>query len=262
MTSSLTAKDYPRPTPLPVFSIVRAAFQFVWDKKARLLRALAVPVVLMFVADHAFTFAKDDFMQLIPHFFQTLIFILFAITCHRLALLGDQDVPDYGMLTWTKREWQYLGWVLVIMVICMLISFVTTSLIASSIIKNVEAGARVESFQFTRSLFYLAFIPVMYILCRLSVLYPAIALDQEVSARWAWQLTAHNGWRMTLIVGLLPWVLYIPINLLLRENATLVENTIAELLGFVLLAVEVIALSFSYQHLAQAEAEAQTERAE
>ena len=242
------------PAPLPVIQTIRAAFQFVWDKRVRMLRALAIPVALLFVVDHAFTFANNDPLKFVQAFIQMAIYILFAITCHRVALIGDESVPNYGLRTWTLRESRYLGWSVIIFVVWMLFSFVINSFYVSMIVSKVEAGASAEIYQSYKYWLIPLYIPILYILSRLSVLCPAIALDQKVDAQWVWRLTAHNGWRLTIVVGLLPWVLYFLAGLLLRENATLVENIIVELFGFILLAVEVVALSFSYKHLAKSEA--------
>lgn len=184
---------------------------------------------------------------------QMLPYILFAITCHRLALIGDDSVPTYGLLTWTQRETRYLGWLIVVTLICMLLSYVINSIFVSQMVNDLESGASPESLQSSWRYTYLAYIPILYIFSRLSVLYPAIALDQGINARWAWQATARNGWRLTLIVGVLPWVLYYLVHLFLRDNATFVEYGVVKIIGFFLLAVEVVALSFAYKHLASTE---------
>ena len=124
----------------------------------------------------------------------------------------------------------------------------------SQMVSDLEAGASPESLRSSWRFTYLAYIPILYVFSRLSVLYPAIALDQGINARWAWQSTARNGWRLTLIVGVLPWILFYLVNLLLRESATFVEHIIIKFIGFFLLAVEVVALSFSYKHLVGSEA--------
>lgn len=255
---------HPIPAPLPVIRIIRDAFRFVWGRKFRMVRALLIPAVavsLLKYSPYLMQWISSD-----PRFYghalfgwlsfllQTAIYALCAITCHRLALIGDSAVPDYGLRTWTKREWRYLGWALVILIIWMLYSFVINSILISIIIRVVEAGAEAESFQTTGYWIAPLYIPLLYILSRLSVLYPAIAVDRQVNAQWAWQLTVDNGWRLTVVVGLLPWVLYFLVSFLLRNNATWVEQILFILIGFVLFAVEVVALSFSYKHLAATEA--------
>jgi hypothetical protein len=246
-------------TPIPVLRIILDSIQFVWNKKSRMLRALLIPSAAIFILQsstqltHLISsdpgFSGHALFGWFSFLIQAALYALFAITCHRLALIGNDSVPDYGLLTWTKREWRYLGWFFVIMILFMLYSFVINSLHISIITSDVEAGASVDSFRTTRILLNLLYIPLLYILCRLSVLYPAIALDQPVTAQWAWRLTVHNGWGLTLIVAVLPGALYFLGNFLSRENATFVESIILSLIGFILLAVEIVALSFSYKHL-------------
>lgn len=228
-----------------------------------MVRALLVPAVALFILK--FSPELANWISSDPGFYgraligwfsfliTTALYALFAITCHRLALIGNPGVPDHGLLTWTKREWQYLGWAFIIMIVWMLYSFVINSFYISIIIEDVEAGASVESFQSTKDWLNLLYIPLAYFFCRLSVLYPAIAVDQPVTAQWAWRLTAHNGWRMALVVGLLPFVLYFLLNLLLRENATFVEILFLSIIEFFVFAVQFVALSFSYKHLTEIE---------
>lgn len=177
--------------------------------------------------------------------------ILFAITCHRLVLMGDQGVPDYGLLKWTQRETRYLGWFIAIIFICGLSYGVINGLIVSNTIDDGDTGVLIDTTNPDGLLSYLAYIPILYIFSRLSVLYPATAVDQQWSLKWAWGLSINNGWRLTLVVGGLPWVLYFFEDFLYRENATFVEYIILCLLGFILLAVEIVALSFSYKHLTE-----------
>ncbi len=56
------------------------------------------------------------------------------------------------------------------------------------------------------------------------------------------------------VVGVLPWVFSFFEEFLLREKVTLVEELNVLLIGLILLAVEIVALSFSYKHLAATQA--------
>ncbi len=216
-----------------------------------MLCALAVLIVILLVVEHAVTLANDNPLKFVQAFIKMALYCLFAITCHRLVLLGDPGVPDYGLRTWTLRESKYLGWSLVILVVWLLFSFVVNSLYVSTIVNDIEVGGSVESSRPIPIWLSLLYIPVLYIFSRLSVLYPAISLDQPVNAQWAWRITEDNGWRLTVVVCFLPSVLFYLAGLLLRDNATFVESLILELLGFILVAVGVVALSFSYKHLTE-----------
>jgi len=257
-------KDLSTPAPLPVFRIIGDAIQFVWDKKFRMFQALLIPAAALLILKHTTPlthsissdpgFSGHALFGWLSFLIQAALYGLFAITCHRLALIGDHSVPDYGLKIWTPRESRYLGWFFVVLIVWLLFSFVVNSIYVSAIIKDVEAGASVESFESTRRWLNLLYIPLVYILCRLSVLYPAIAVDQPVTAQWAWRFTAHNGLRLGVIVGILPGVLYYFMSFLTRDTATFAESAILTLIGFILMAVEIVALSFSYKHLAATEA--------
>ena len=94
------------------------------------------------------------------------------------------------------------------------------------------------------------FIPALYVMARLSLVLPGTALDGKPTLNWAWQLSCGNGWRLVLLVGLLPWLFTQVAVILLRHNATLVEVVLIAVLVHVLLIVEVAALSLSYKELA------------
>jgi hypothetical protein len=91
--------------------------------------------------------------------------------------------------------------------------------------------------------------PVLYLLARWSTLLPALALDLAWAPRSAWRQTEGNGWRLVLVVFLLPWTLSAAIG---WANASTANNVLVALLAIaraVFLALGVIALSLSYREL-------------
>ena len=242
------------PTPLSVSKIISGAFWFVWVMKWRMLRALIIPATAIFILKFSpylinwvFSSASlwdNALFRSVDVIIQTAFYILFAITCHRLALIGNQSVPEYGMLSWTKRESNFLIWLFVVSIA----GGITYQVISLPLLNISEASENNlgESY-------YLAYIPTLYILSRLSLLYPATAVDRQVDLRWAWRLSKNNGWRLTIVVGFLPMFFVYLTDFLLRENATWIEYMIFQILGFIILAVEIVALSFSYKHLTESQ---------
>ncbi len=96
---------------------------------------------------------------------------------------------------------------------------------------------------------YIATIPSAYVLGRLSPVFPATAIDQNESLKSAWDMTRGNGWRMLIVVGLLPWIIGVATSLLLRTGASIIEVTVITVLTYLLLVVEVVALSLAYKEL-------------
>jgi len=254
------------PAPLPVIATIRAAFQFVWDKREQMLRALAIPMAFLFVLEavpyiiEMISEVPDKpeedihgLMWRLSILLSIPFYILFAITCHRLVLVGDQAVPAYGNLTWNQRETRFLGWCVVVSLAYLLI--IITIPIGVSLLSMFVADSGTSPSEITDSIWqgfmYLLMLPSIYLISRLSLVYPATAVDRQVNLTWAWNLSHFNGWRLMVVVGLLPWVFSFREDLLLRENATLVESLLVVTIGLVLLAVEVVALSFSYKHLVE-----------
>ncbi len=254
------------PAPLPVFEIIRNALQFAWDKRARMLRALSIPMAVMFILGAIHYIA--EIVSETPGYPQSEItrldislwlisipfYVLFAITCHRLVLLRDSGIATYGNLTWSKRETRFFWWgvfiplAYMLLIILFPIGFGLLIRVFPDFGKSPSDLA--DSFWF-KMFGYLLFLPSTYIIARLSLIFPATAVDRQVDIKWAWNLSRNNSWRLTVVVGILPWVFAFFQGLFARDSATLVEDLIHLMVSFIFLAVEIVALSFSYKHLAE-----------
>ena len=143
------------PTPLPVIQTIVGAFLFLWAKKLRFLCALVIPITILFIIDIPFNFlGSDTNLENISPFiilsFTTGLLIiylsaytLFAVTCHRLVLIGDAGVPEYGLLRWTKREWRFLMFILLLT--CIFLLFAMPIFIYPGLSKGFGIGY--ENFQ-------------------------------------------------------------------------------------------------------------------
>ena len=97
----------------------------------------------------------------------------------------------------------------------------------------------------------IASIPAIYVLARLSLAFPAAAIDKHSSLRWSWVRTRGNGWRIFVVVGLFPWLAEMVFGLLWREDATIPEQVLLSILAYVGLSIGIVALSFTYKELAK-----------
>ena len=169
-------------------------------------------------------------------------FTVFAVTCHRLILLGDDSVPNYGLMKWSKRESRFIGWSLLgyfaWFAISMLVMFFSVGLTGSL------QALPVTWVEYAP---YCMLIPGTYLIARFSLLLPATAVDQRHDLTWAWAVTEKNGWRLVLLVGVLPIALWYGLSYLL-ERSVIVDFVIYAV-GCVLYVVEVAALSLSFQYL-------------
>lgn len=244
-----------KPDPIPVFQIIRDAIIIPWHKRATMFRALLGISVMLIMANLIEPLGRKELgwiSTFISVVFFGLAFALFAVTCHRLILLGDRSVPKYGLIRWSSRETRFVGRTLLIY-LCAWVAAVVPSILAFQFIPYALA-LRPSWVMFAISFFAIIALPA-YLFARLSVLLPATAVDERPRFAWAWDITRGNGWRLFLVVSVLPVALWLgPGYLVNYLVAHLPKHSVIVYLliyaaGCVLWVIEIAALSLSYQHL-------------
>lgn len=236
--------------PLLVAHTVVEAFRICFGNIGIFARALAIPIFAMSVTVifwRGQVTALSAALQLLLALWWAGWFTLFAITCHRLALLGPDGVPPFGHLRMGQRELGFLGRLLALTVAVPILAFVGVYLILATLFPDVRMG--VESTGISPWLGWAVFLAVIYFLGRWSLVFPAAAMDQPISFATAWAYSRENGWRLAVLVGFIPAALEIARSLLLRANATAFELVLNVLIGYALLAAEIVALSLAYRTL-------------
>lgn len=174
-----------------------------------------------------------------------LSFSFFAVTCHRLVLMGSAErfkpfsaIPGY-------RELRFVGWLIAIYVIKALLAALTWKIVQDAGGRLVAGGGGLADWGKQ-----LVSIPSLYVLARLSLTLPATAIDRRGGLLWSWARTRGNGWRIFVVVGLFPWFMDTVLDLVSREGATVVEQVVLFIMACVVIAIEVVALSLTYRDLA------------
>ncbi len=147
-----------------------------------------------------------------------LVFTLLGITCHRMILLEEQKNRWTEFFRWSHRETRFFIWsfLIYIVVILIMMLFIPLGMVSHVILK---AGLRIISDYFTNEgikimgfrVWTLGFVSIMYFLflfliSRVSLVLPATAIDGSPTLSSAWDLAMGNGWRLTLIVGTIPFL--------------------------------------------------------
>src|SRR3989475_4252641 len=188
---------------LPVVATIKKAFLVVWQKRLVLFRALIVTGLVLAALNVAQShFLKGVGWVSIVMANATLcwvVFTLFAITCHRIVLLGDASVPEYGLHSWTSRETRFFGWGAVVFLYVLLIVVPVILVIVGAAFAGVPFTKGYEKYWGL-----LAAVPAMYVVARLAVLFPATAVGERRSTDWAFKTTAKNGWRPVITTTLIP----------------------------------------------------------
>jgi hypothetical protein len=235
-----------KPDPIPVLSIVHDAVVIPWHKRETMFWAL-LGTSLVLIGSHLIEPLMLQEPGWTSHLLSFVVFELafavFAITCHRLILLGDGSVPRYGLTKWSSRETRFVGWTLLIY-LCAYIALVLLNILAFQLIQTPR-----PSWLMSASATVAIIALPGYLLARLSVLLPTTAVDERPRFAWAWKMTKGNGWRLFLIVAVIP--LAVGFDLFPLLGRSMIMDLLVWSAGCVLYVVEIAALSLSYKHLAE-----------
>jgi hypothetical protein len=239
------------PAPLSVGKVVLGAFLVPWWKRRAFARALAIPLALLVTLTISWYYATDtlpDFAKWLLYLLYGVLFTLFAVRCHRLVLLDSEPLLTELKPQWSRRESRFFAQMIVVWLIFVAMWWVLLFAV-STVAVNAWEGARGEPSGWIRWIIFLSKIPALYVFSRLCLIFPATAIDRKPDLKWSWQLTRGNGWRLVLVVAVLPWLISQLVNLLYRGEATVLETIVLTILGTALFAVEIAALSISYREL-------------
>ncbi|MET0068507.1 MAG: hypothetical protein ABW096_00605 [Candidatus Thiodiazotropha sp.] len=233
---------------LPVLRIFKDAVikpSKAWKRMSIALSFTGLSMIFLQVTASAGILSKGILVNLLYMAIYAALFILFAITTHRSILLGINKTPKFGVIEWKWREWRYVGWALV----AYFYLYALMALTGMVVRVIFPIFPSIDGISFYGVLFVISFLPGMYVFARLSLVFPAAALDQAVSLDWVWEITEGNGWRLVLIIGLFPVLLSIVPALLAGVHFLL--DAVLIVLGIVLLAMEITALSLSFKYLSE-----------
>ena len=204
---------------LPVWATIREAVQAIAKEWKALLKATAVPAVVVAVGN---VFSNQEYVEAVfpdlSSYLQDLLQIvaesalsvgfamMIAISCHRLVILGVDSLPSAWGLFWSRRETRFLGW-------SMLISLITALPFAVvGILVGILVAVLGRSFTVSAAV-PLSVLPfVLYASARLSLVLPATAIGQRPTLKGSWRLSRSNGWRLALVM-FLPSLVLIPLSL-------------------------------------------------
>lgn len=238
---------------LDVWKITQGAFLIPWRDRANFGIALANPVLLLATLYIAWSYAKEhvpDWLAWGLYLMYLVLFTILATTCHRLVLLNLRNVNSFTAIHWSWRETRFLLWVVAVIIMKIYLEYILLSILFFAIsLIHWSADNTIQPHYFEQGIMYFVKMIEAYFGARLCLIFPAVAVDKKVNLTWSWQLTKNYGWRLALIVGVLPWIFSWLVGLLYGENSSIFEDVLLTVLSFVLLAVEITAISISYYEL-------------
>jgi len=227
---------------LPVITIFSLAFRTPIIYREALLKVLILPALLLIALDYLDTYYAHTLLKsllvMIVYFF---VYSYFAVSVHRIILL-DERHKNIVIPRLSFRVLLYSVWLWGIVIVAGLI-FLPWFLFHEMLLEKLESERLYQIF------LYMGSLPCFFIIAKVSLILPAIALDRHPTWLWAWKASRHNNWQMFVIAGILPF-LFGNLELLIPDDApSLVTEIIFSALYLFLVIIEVSALSLSYKYL-------------
>ncbi|ASP40495.1 hypothetical protein CHH28_18280 [Bacterioplanes sanyensis] len=242
MTSPLGLKP-----DLPVVDITSDAASLLWQKRTQVMR-MFLPVLLLLAAidwlsqamypvvEDAVVFQPSQLIFMLASLF---ISILMATACHRFTLLPQDRWHANALHGFRRDEWRYLLRSIVIGLVVVLLAISIAGIGIALLGKDAVLLVGVVTAMLA-----------LYVMSRLAITLPAIALGQHSPLKQAWELSRGNGSRLVLVVFLIPMLLGSPFMLLLvLDSGVGVLSYLASFGIYITSLISLVMLSLAYQFL-------------
>lgn len=243
---------------LRILKLLFDACVLVWIRRRLFVRALWLPLVLIVALTYVWAFSG----RTAPTIFQWavlaayyLLFTQFAVNCHRVVLLPSPTAIGGRLPQWGRRESYFMLWLTFIWVFAFACAFISTNIyvvIFGNLGDLFRSDAKAASLVLapTQYIYYLTY---AYVFARLSLILPAVSIDEKLNFQGAVKLSLGQGWRLAIVAIVVP-LAYKSIGLIFDSFDFNVWTYIVQVvLTTTLLAVQVTTLSLAYRELTTAE---------
>jgi hypothetical protein len=232
---------------LQAWVIILNSLKTAWRIKKIFFNVITLPTLILLVYYAlVFNYAKNIGIPLMLVLMGILGIGLswLAVVCHRLILVSDFTAYNSFDFRMGVRAAKFLVMIFQVCIVVWLVEGVVFMSMLFMFNKYLPSNGLEDINYWIKS-----FSQVIggYALARLSLVFPATAIDKKVNLKWSWVVTRGNGLNMFAIVGLFPAFFDFIITSLWRENATDVENVLLSIISFFVIAIEVFALSLTYR---------------
>ncbi|MCC5872034.1 MAG: STAS/SEC14 domain-containing protein [Gammaproteobacteria bacterium] len=219
---------------LPLGRMLAGSLALLLERRAALLHALALPWVVHVLIDAWLLYAPDSAEAALPAIvlLRLAVYVLLAINIHRLMLLGPQTVPPFGVGPFALRELRYLGWSCAQILAAALVVMLCAPLVALS----QPLGLMV------------ALLASAWLISRMALLLPEIALGRPMDVAAIWQLGKGAGFGLAVIVVAVP-LLAALLMFPLATSGYLLLQWLAITGSLLSVSFAVTGLSLAWQHL-------------
>ena len=232
---------------LPVFRVVFDAIGEIGTKWRSLFKALILPALAATSVEAIQATFPDRFpWPLIFWVFSAPFYVLFAVVCHRVVILGESSLPSGIGIFWSERETRFLGWT-----VALIIASWGLGLVLGMFALILPGSILGLSTPWLPYLVTGAFLFYFYI--RLSLVFPATAVDRSTSLADAMLLSTGNGLRMMAAV-LIPSIPLLGfgyvLSVLIGDLNSIADLVVWEITAYAIMTITVCVVSVIYRLLA------------
>lgn len=241
---------------LSISRVLSEALLELRDNGRTLIAALWIPAVAIAVLSvwqmRQPPGAAANFLLFLPQFF---LYALFAVTCHRVILLGRDRLPNALGVYASKAVWQYTGWIVVFTVIGIVAGMLLAFFLAPIVSLVDPQASRIAGWGIGFALGLLAIAAAS----RIILLFPALAVEDGRSLEEILDLSKPTWPRLAMLIflssvltGLISW----PLNAMMRASASDLAAVIPVFLSTLVGAYGVAVISCAYRaHVPQSDSE-------
>jgi hypothetical protein len=250
--------DQHAPRNLPLRRILTGAFVLPWRNRIAVMRAVGLPMLLVvgvFLGWHVADSTLPPWLEWGRYLVGVLPFAWLAVVIHRLVLAHGWNAQASGRFDWLRLT-KFFGALLLVWLVYYVALVISMNVVLGVFYSRyVPVGGTPAQQPINWQLLNIvAAIPASWLLGRLSLVLPAVAMDENPNLALAWRLSRRNGLKLMVVVGILPWLLDALIGVLYRDGASTFEAASLGALTGIFAVIEVTALSLSYFELTRASA--------
>lgn len=229
------------------FALVGEAARAVYRQRAALLSALLFPTVgLLLIGALSTAFATSPVAKTLLALAYFPFYVMFATSCHRLVLLGENSLPHRWGVFWTERETRFLGWLIGVWFLYFGLALPIG--LAFTFLSDIAGN-----WDTTWIASFVSYFVVAYFQGRFSLVLPATAVDKRSDFKASWAMSRGKG-VLIAIALVIPAMLLIPIETLLfnagAEEVSPIVDLAWLLVALPIFAVEIAIISLAYDKLA------------
>lgn len=257
---------------LPLWSTIREATYFPWHYRQYVgvwVLVFGTASTLIGTVGEAFFYWENEndnaiskgkiFYTWVSWIPDSILFTIFAVLCHRMLLIGEPTRDLLWTIWWTKRETRFCILVIGVYIVVTLLLIPVLALILLTFLAALKGiGAVWDSNDPLLNAFkkplqnFIRDVGWGYFLGRLSLMFPAIAVDLKPTLVWAWATSMGNGWRLAILVGTPPFVLaFVNEGLIFSglDQLPWILSLVQFLLWYIVGAIEIAVLSIAFREL-------------